>query len=55
MSKRLKRANRLDACAAIILGEDERTRDVVSLRDLDSGAQDEIPRPELEARLARYR
>ena len=55
MSKRLKRANRLDACAAIILGEDERARDVVGLRDLDSGAQDEVPRPELEARLARYR
>ncbi|MFQ5783763.1 MAG: histidine--tRNA ligase [Alphaproteobacteria bacterium] len=55
VSRRMKRANKLDACAAILLGEDERKRAAATLRDLDSGEQVEIPLSEIEDRLARYR
>ncbi len=55
VSRRMKRANRIKACVAIVLGEDERARSAVTLRDLDSGEQVEVPLAELEGRLARYR
>jgi len=50
-SKRMKRANKLGARIALVLGDDELARDVVSLRDLDAGSQTEIARAELIARL----
>ncbi|MHA1112918.1 MAG: His/Gly/Thr/Pro-type tRNA ligase C-terminal domain-containing protein, partial [Alphaproteobacteria bacterium] len=52
LSKRLKRANKLNARIAVILGEDEIARGVATLRDLDSGDQSEAPLDTLEARLA---
>lgn len=52
LSKRLKRANKLGARFAVILGEDEIARGVATLRDLDSGDQSERPLSELAARLA---
>ncbi|MFQ5958006.1 MAG: histidine--tRNA ligase, partial [Alphaproteobacteria bacterium] len=55
VSRRMKRANRLKACAAVLLGEDERAQGAVTLRDLDSGEQVEVPLAELKDRLARYR
>ena len=55
VSRRLKRANRHNARAAIILGEDERDRGAATVRDLDSGEQVEVPLAELKDRLARYR
>ncbi len=55
LSRRMKRANRLGACAAIVLGEDERARGTVTLRDLDTGEQVEVPLAEIEDRLAGYR
>ncbi|MBF0375671.1 MAG: histidine--tRNA ligase [Alphaproteobacteria bacterium] len=55
MGKRMKRANKLGARAAIILGEDEAARGAVTLRDLDSGAQEEVALGELEDRLDRFR
>jgi histidyl-tRNA synthetase len=55
VSRRMKRANRLHACAAIVMGEDERARNAATLRDLDSGEQAEVPLTELADRLDRYR
>lgn len=55
LSRRLRRANRLNARAAIILGPDETARGAAMLRDLDSGAQDEVPLSALDERLASYR
>jgi histidyl-tRNA synthetase len=51
-SKRMKRANKLGARVALVLGDDELARDAVSLRDLDTGEQVEVPRAELGTRLA---
>jgi len=55
VSRRMKRANRLNARAALLLGDDERARGTVTVRDLDSGEQAEVPLAELEDRLAPYR
>jgi histidyl-tRNA synthetase len=55
LGKRLKRADKLSAAAAIILGEDELAKGVATLRDLDSGEQTAVPLAELEERLARFR
>jgi histidyl-tRNA synthetase len=55
IGKRLKRADKLKASAAIILGEDELARGEAGLRDLDSGEQTAVPLAELEERLARFR
>ena len=55
LGKRLKRADKLGAAAAIILGEDELAKGVASLRDLDSGEQSSLPLADLEERLARFR
>ena len=51
----LKRANKLNARCAILIGEDELARGGVTLRDLDSGEQGDVALDELEARLAPYR
>lgn len=42
VGRRMKRANRLNAIAAVIIGEDELAKGVVSLRELDSGRQSEV-------------
>ncbi len=55
LKKRLNRANKLNARAALILGEDELSRQAVAVRDLDTGEQEEIPLVALEDRLARFR
>ena len=55
VSRRLKRANKIGAAAALLLGEDERARGVVTLRDLETGEQAEVPLEELKDRLARDR
>ena len=55
LSKRMKRANKIAAAAALILGEDEMKRGSVMLRDLDSGEQAEMPLDAIEERLARFR
>jgi len=54
IGKRLKRADKLGAAAAIILGEDELAKGEAGLRDLDSGEQTAVPLAELEERLARF-
>ncbi len=53
--KRLNRANKLNARAAVFLGAEELTRQAAIVRDLDSGEQEEVPLSELEVRLARFR
>ncbi len=55
MNKRMKRANRANAVAAVVIGEDELARGAVTLRDFDAGEQSEVPQTELLARLSRYR
>ena len=55
MSKRLKRANKLAAACAILLGEEEAARDCVTVRDLASGEQQDVPRGDLLAYLKPWR
>lgn len=55
VKKRLARANKLNARAAIILGEEELARQAVAVRDLDTGEQEEVPLATIEDRLARFR
>ncbi|HVA14722.1 MAG TPA: histidine--tRNA ligase [Stellaceae bacterium] len=55
LSRRLQRANKLKARAAIIMGDNELARNVATVRDLDSGNQAEVPLAELSERLASYR
>ena len=51
VTRRMKRADRIGARAALLLGEDELGRGAVALRDLHSGDQREVARDELEAAL----
>ena len=55
LSRRMRHANKINAAAALIIGEDELAREGVTLRDLDSGDQTQVPLAELTERLARYR
>lgn len=55
LAKRLKRADKANARAAVLLGEDELARDVATVRDLDSGEQTEAPLALLRDHLAPYR
>ncbi len=43
LNRRMRRANRINARAAVLIGDDEVARNVVTLRDLDSGEQAEVP------------
>lgn len=52
LGRRLKRANKIGARTAVLIGDDEIGRGTVMLRDLDSGAQAEVPINELQLRLA---
>ena len=53
LGKQLKWANRINARLAIIVGADELTRQVATVRDMDAGAQEEVTLTLLEERLAR--
>jgi histidyl-tRNA synthetase len=55
VGRRMKRANKIGARAAVILGEDELARAAATLRDLDSGEQFEVPLSVLKDRLAPFR
>ncbi|HYM03142.1 MAG TPA: histidine--tRNA ligase, partial [Stellaceae bacterium] len=48
VGKRMKRANKVGARAAVILGDDELARAAATLRDLDTGEQIEVPLGELK-------
>ena len=55
MGKRMKRANKIEAVAAVILGDDELAKGEVSLKLLDTGEQKTVRLTDLEAALAAYR
>jgi len=55
VGKRLKRANKVAARIALILGEDELAKQVATLRDLDSGEQREVALDVLASALETYR
>ena len=55
LSRRMRRADRLDAVAAVLIGDDELARGVATVKDMDSGDQAEVPIDALAERLARYR
>jgi histidyl-tRNA synthetase len=53
MKRRLERANKLGARAAVIIGDDELARGVAAVKDFTAGTQAEIPFGELVASLSR--
>jgi histidyl-tRNA synthetase len=55
IKRRLQRADKIKARAAVILGDNEIARQVAALRDLDTGEQSEIPLAAIEDRLAPFR
>jgi histidyl-tRNA synthetase len=55
LSKRMKRANRVNAAAAVILGDDELAQGVATLKNLDSGAQEQVGLDRLAEALQPYR
>ena len=55
VSRRMKRANKIHARVAVLIGEDELARAAATVRDLDGGSQSEVPLSQLAERLASYR
>lgn len=55
LAKRMRRANKINARAAVILGEDELSRSAATVRDLDSGDESEVPLAALSGLLAAFR
>jgi histidyl-tRNA synthetase len=51
LQRRMRRADRIGARAAVLLGEDELAQGGATVRDLDSGAQELVPLADLAARL----
>nr|MCS5605918.1 His/Gly/Thr/Pro-type tRNA ligase C-terminal domain-containing protein [Alphaproteobacteria bacterium] len=54
LSRRLKRANKLNARAALILGENEIAKKIITLRNLDDGRQVDVALDDLTAHLKKY-
>jgi histidyl-tRNA synthetase len=52
LARRLRRANKIGARAAVLIGDREIERNMVTVRDLDSGAQADVPLGELSSHLA---
>jgi len=55
VGKRMKRANKVGAVAAIVLGETEIVAGKATVRDMQTGEQAEVPLTSLEDHLARFR
>ncbi len=55
MKKRLQRANKINAAAAILLGDDELAKGVATVRDMASGKQAEVALDNLMDHLIPYR
>jgi histidyl-tRNA synthetase len=51
----MKRANKLSARAAVLLGEDELAQNAATVRDLESGEQEVVSLDALTGHLARFR
>jgi histidyl-tRNA synthetase len=54
LKKRMKRADKANARAAVLLGDDEIDRGVAAVRDLDTGDQRDVPLDALEGDLRRF-
>ncbi len=54
LGRRMKRADRMNAAAAVLIGEDELAKDVATVRDMDGGEQEEVPLGALRERLSGY-
>ena len=52
LKRRMERANRQSARAAVLLGEEELAQGAAQLRDLDAGTQETVPLAEIPGRLA---
>ena len=52
LRRRLERANRIGARAAVILGDDDIARGIVQMKNLTTGAQEAVAMAEIAARLA---
>jgi histidyl-tRNA synthetase len=55
LSKRMTRAGKVGAAAAILLGDDELARGAATVRDMTTGEQQEVSLQSLETHLARFR
>ena len=55
LKKRLAKANKANAAAAVIIGDDELAKGAATVRDMETGEQTEVPFSSLEEHLARYR
>ena len=55
LKKRMRRANKVGARAAVILGDDELAGNAATVRDLDSGEQELVSLDALSEHLARFR
>ena len=55
LKKRLQRANKMGAAAALLLGEDELAAGAVTLRDFETGQQEQVSLDRLEDALERHR
>ncbi len=55
LRRRLARADKIKARAAVIIGDNELAKNVAALRDLDTGEQTDVPLAALEERLAPFR
>jgi histidyl-tRNA synthetase len=51
LARRMRRADRIGARAAVLIGENELAQGAATVRDFDSGAQELVPLGELAARL----
>ena len=52
LRRRMERANRIGARAAVILGDDDIARGVAQVKNLATGEQEAVALPEIAARLA---
>ncbi len=52
MKRRMQRANKLNARAVVIIGDDELAKGVAQVKDLDSGTQQEVALDKLADALA---
>ena len=55
MKRRLARANKVNARAALFLGEDELAKNVAAVRNMETGEQVEVPLASLVTFLDQYR
>jgi histidyl-tRNA synthetase len=55
LGRRLKRANRLNASVAVLIGDDELAKGIATVRDMDGGDQVEVPLAQLLEWLSKYR